>query len=203
MPETMPPNSSPEKSHPEAKKPQLTPEAVKKLWDRFNDTEKGFITTKDDGEFNSLIKDLSPDTAKSWTLFRKIIKTGSPMASLIIAEINSQGRENSKENPLIKIGFIKSEDGSFLYTRLPGRYFYDKGLAAAQSKFKTDVKYPSEEQAMALLNKFKAEFPDNAIAAFIDEENTFAYLTKTGKPGKFKSERVPGDTELFVFVVAS
>lgn len=215
-------NESPkESSSPNVSFEKITPERIKNTWDTLNMPEKRLIISTGDKEFAEMIEGLELETAKKWALFRILIKAKSPLIYAMIqgqkmepVEAGSKKEDKIEKNTgktetsagkdkLLDLGFKESEDKTFFYTRLEGPYRYENGVAAARSKFKVDIKYPSEEQALALLNKFKAEFPEKAVAAFINEENAFVYLSKTGNPGKFKSNRVPGDTELFVIVVTS
>lgn len=216
MPENFP-TPLPENQPAETER-QIMQKRVKATWDLFKDTEKDLIAKGSDLDFQKACHSLDGATCRKWLSFRRLIRTGDPLASLIIEELEvsmpvaevappKNGKEEKpikeiSENPLANLSFAESDDKKFFYNVLRDKYTYDNGLTAARTKFKIDVRYPTEEQALVLLNKLKADFPEKAVAAFIDEDNAFVFLSKTGKSGKFKSDRVPGDTELFVIVVA-
>ena len=207
------PTPSPEEQP--AQKGQVTPERIKETWDKFNNVEKGLITQKNEEDFKSALGALKPEAAKKWKLFRVLIKNNSPLVSLIIKELEEKKtmpapakvpevkKEKSLGDKLFDMGFEKNESGQFFYIILRGYYPYSEGLQNAKDKFKEiKTKYPSREQAIEILKKFKEKFPDDALAAFIDQKKTYAYLTKTGKEGQFTGERPPVDTKLFVIIVA-
>lgn len=207
-------------SQPAETQEQIMQKRVRATWDLFKDTEKNLIAKGNDKDFQIACRSLDNATCRKWLSFRVMIKKGNPLASFIVQELEGETAEvkagplksageekpalKTPENPLERLGFMESDDKKFFYAVIRDKYNYDKGLQAAKNRFKEiEVKYPSEEQALALLSKFKADFPEKAVAAFIDEENTFVYLSKSGTThGKFKSDRVPGDTELFVIVIS-
>ncbi len=209
---------------------KITSEKVLNTWHNLSLVERKFIVTTD-SQFEELIYQIQPEKAVLFRALRGLINSHHELASGILKELDEAEPatddleevlknleaagliKKSKENEsgvspeLAQYDFKKLELGgqSIICLELADDdYSWYAGLVVARTHCKqnVNVRYPNPTEALKILNKFKKEYPDKPLAIYIDEENSFLFMSKSGTETGIKTDGdVPKENKLFIIVL--